>query len=327
MHRGIGIMAFLVGTTLLAAEPAKIPLSEDIDPVLLGRWLEKAFDGKQPPEAARMLISIAKGSQMGPGDGWFGPCQSRYNWAWLAKQQGIKDTDSIAKDKFKGPAALFARLDRNKNGEIGSDDLDWSDASPYLQQSAMINRVFRRLNKAGDGQLTREEWLKFFEEASKGKEALSPADLRDALLAGMSGGNRMAPGDAPTPQQLVRGLFRGEIGSMNEGPRVNEPAPDFSLKTRDGKETIRLSDQLGKKPIVLVFGNFTCGPFRSIYPQVDDPGPSATRTTRLSLRFTFARPIRPMAGGWLRTTWSAWPWANPRPTRSASNWPSAVAPS
>ncbi len=41
------------------------------------------------------------------------------------------------------------------------------------------------------------------------------------------------------------------------------------MKTRDGKETVRLSDQLGKKPIVLVFGNFTCGPFRSIYPQVD----------------------------------------------------------
>jgi thiol-disulfide isomerase/thioredoxin len=30
-----------------------------------------------------------------------------------------------------------------------------------------------------------------------------------------------------------------------------------------------LSEVVGKKPVVLVFGNFTCGPFRSIYPGVD----------------------------------------------------------
>jgi hypothetical protein len=27
---------------------------------------------------------------------------------------------------------------------------------------------------------------------------------------------------------------------------------------------------IGKKPVVLVFGNFTCGPFRSMYPGVED---------------------------------------------------------
>ncbi|HEY1861390.1 MAG TPA: deiodinase family protein, partial [Gemmataceae bacterium] len=47
-------------------------------------------------------------------------------------------------------------------------------------------------------------------------------------------------------------------------------APDFTLKSRDGKETVRLSDRIGKKPLVLVFGNVTCGPFRAIYPRVDD---------------------------------------------------------
>jgi peroxiredoxin len=51
---------------------------------------------------------------------------------------------------------------------------------------------------------------------------------------------------------------------------VNAPAPDFELKTHDGDQTIRLSELRGSKPIVLVFGNFTCGPFRSMYPLVDD---------------------------------------------------------
>jgi thiol-disulfide isomerase/thioredoxin len=68
---------------------------------------------------------------------------------------------------------------------------------------------------------------------------------------------------------LVKGLFGGEIGSMGEGPEVGEAAPDFTLKSPDGKETVALSKLTGKKPVVLVFGNFTCGPFRALYPEVD----------------------------------------------------------
>ncbi len=61
----------------------------------------------------------------------------------------------------------------------------------------------------------------------------------------------------------------GEIGSLQEGPSVDEAAPDFELKPLDGGEPVRLSDRLGKKPVVLVFGNFTCGPFRSMYSTVE----------------------------------------------------------
>ena len=44
---------------------------------------------------------------------------------------------------------------------------------------------------------------------------------------------------------------------MNEGPKVNDPAPDFTLQTVDGKDTIQLAKRLGSKPVVLVFGSFT----------------------------------------------------------------------
>lgn len=46
-------------------------------------------------------------------------------------------------------------------------------------------------------------------------------------------------------------------------------APDFALKTLDGTETIRLSDFRGKKPVVLIFGSFTCPPFRDVYPTLE----------------------------------------------------------
>jgi iodothyronine deiodinase-like protein len=249
--------------------PSKTDKAElEQDAARAARWLQGAFKGEKTPEAAEMLIAIAKGSQMGPGDGWFHPGQSRYGWKWLAEKHGVKPNEAIPRDKFRGPAALFARLDRNKDGMLRADDFDWSDRSPYAMQSGMVGYWFRCVNRAADGRLTREEWLKFFDDAARGKDHVTIDNLRDALMAGPprgAGGH-----DAPTQEMLVRGLFRGEVGSMNEGPKLNDPAPDFTLKTRDGKATVRLSDHVGKKPVVLVFGNVTCGPFRAIYPRVDD---------------------------------------------------------
>jgi thiol-disulfide isomerase/thioredoxin len=229
--------------------------------------LEQAYDKTEPPESVRMLIAIARGSQMGPGAGWFGPAQNRYSWEWLAKLHDVPLDEEISAEKFHGKPELFQRLDRNKDGHIAADDLDWSDRNPFVQQSYMINRMFRRFDQEGDGRVTREELLAFFDRISNGKESFRSEDLRDALIGGPSG---FLPGDAPTPEVLLRGLFRGEVGSLNEGPKVDEPAPDFRLTTQDGSRTIRLSEQLGSKPIVLVFGNFTCGPFRSLFPMVDE---------------------------------------------------------
>ncbi len=228
--------------------------------------LEKSYEGA-PPEAVRMLIAIARGSQMGPGEGWFGGSQSRYSWSWMAKKHEIEPTGSITEDKFKGPAKLFARLDRNKDGQVTADDLDWSDRHPVVQQFYMINRLFRKFDREGDGRVTREDLLAFFERAAQGKDAMSSDDFRDAMIGGLPG---FLPGDAPTTEVLLKGLVRSEIGSLQEGPRVEETAPDFQLTSQDGTRTVRLSEQLGSKPIILVFGNFTCGPFRSMYPVVDD---------------------------------------------------------
>lgn len=64
-------------------------------------------------------------------------------------------------------------------------------------------------------------------------------------------------------------LYAGRtVRSMHDGygiiaarggkvPKVGQPAPLFALKTADGKETIRLADYFGKKPVVLVFGSLT----------------------------------------------------------------------
>ncbi len=229
--------------------------------------IEKAYEGRTPPEAIRMYLAIVKGSMMGAGDGWFGPAESRYDWDWLAKRHEIDPGGEIESKKFQGTAALFEQLDRNRDGKITADDLNWSERNPWVQQSSMVNRLFRRIDPNGDGRLAREEWLAFFDRASGGKDELTAEELRNALLGGPSG---FTPGDAPSKEILLQGLFAGEVGSLQEGPKVNDPAPGFTLKTQDGKQTIRLADVIGTKPVVVVFGNFTCGPFRSMYQGVED---------------------------------------------------------
>ena len=230
--------------------------------------LESAYQGQTPPEAVRMLIAILRGSRMGPGEGWFGPAQTRYTWEWLAHQCGVEPAKgSIPRKQYPYSDAWFAQLDRDKDGAITPSDLDWSDRNPYVQMSYLANRLFRKLNASGTGRLTKDELLQFFDQTASGKDHISSDDFRDSLLSGMFGG--FLPGDAPTKSVLVRGLFASEIGSMNEGPKLNEAAPQFNLKTVDGKDAVDLAKLLGPKPVVLVFGNFTCGPFRSFYPDVE----------------------------------------------------------
>jgi hypothetical protein len=257
---GPGIKGIPALDPKVAADPKAAAAAADL--------LESVYQGKRPPEAVRMLIAILRGSQMGPGEGWFGPAETRYTWKWLAAHCGVDAAKGgIPRSQFRGPEALFARLDRDRSGVITPGDLDWSDRNPFMQMSSLSNFLFRRLNERGDGRLTREDLQRFFDKAAAGKDHLTPEDFRDALLGGMSGGFR--PGDAPSPAVLIRGLFAGEIGSMNEGPRVGEPAPKFVLKTVDGKETVELNKLIGTKPVVLVFGNFTCGPFRALYSGVE----------------------------------------------------------
>jgi hypothetical protein len=157
-------------------------------------------DAMQDVEFHEMLVAILLGSHMGAGDGWFHPAQSRYTWEWLAAKHGITPKEAIARDRFRGPADLFARLDRNKDGVLRADDFDWTPPPP--------------------------------------PKGTPPFKMPDRKI-------------------LLKGLFSGELGSWHQGPKLEELAPDFNLRTADGTRRIRLSGFRDEKPVVLVFGSFT----------------------------------------------------------------------
>jgi thiol-disulfide isomerase/thioredoxin len=269
------LIALALGTA--AAEPPtplKLPdgvtvesLSDEKDAMRVAELLEKEYPEPRS-EAASMLIAILRGSKLEGRDGWFGPAESRFTWKWLVGRRSVEaKSKSIARDEFDGEAELFEALDRDGDGKITPGDLDWSDRNPFVMQANMLSRLFRRLDASGDGKLTREELDALFKRMAADKDYFTADDFRRGMIPRGQAG--FSPGDGPSIPILVRGLFAGEIGSINEGPRLDAPAPDFTLKTPDGEETVRLSKLIGKKPVVLVFGNFTCGPFRGLYPDVE----------------------------------------------------------
>jgi EF hand len=206
-------------------------------------------------EFLRMWDTVVAGGPVGPGAGWFTPAQARYAWDRLKVRD--KDGDGrITFMEFGGPAELFAVLDRDGDGAITVDDLDWSDNAIYFRQLAMAQQLLRRADADGNKKLSREEWDRLFDELAKGKKELEPEDLRRLLYPPTRPGSG-GSGGMPSKETLLYGLLTGEIGSGAEGPNLNALAPDFSLKSPDGKTTISLSDFKGKKPVALVFGSFT----------------------------------------------------------------------
>lgn len=271
MNYKIHLLSSVLATALLVqsthAQSVEEGDSHPHDQQALSGFLEQAYSQAPTPEGAKMLLSILQGSQMGPGEGWFGPAQSKYDFSWLASKCKITDAPEIPKAAFPGPDPLFKILDRNRDGSIQPMDLDWSPSNPMVEQAYQLNRIFRRIDAKGSGAITREDWNAFFDKASESDDVLTAEDFSGTLLAGFTGS--FNPGDRPDPSQLVRGLFAGEIGSMLEGPKIGQQAPWFKLRKAQGQGEIELANLIGEKPVVLVFGNFTCGPFRSFYPAVD----------------------------------------------------------
>ncbi|MDB5339419.1 MAG: Iodothyronine deiodinase [Planctomycetaceae bacterium] len=245
----------------------QFPLTPELMSVPLEE-IEQAYAGQTPPEAIRMYLAISRGLPMATGHDWYGPGQSRYSWNWLAERHGVATDAGIPLEKFLGEPAWFQRLDRNRDGQITADDLDWSSNSSWVQSAYTANRFFRRMDPNGDGRISRADWLAYFDSVAQGQDEINSEQLREAWLAGLSSG--YLPGDAPTKERLLDGFFSRDIGSMEEGPDLDAPAPDFTLQTTGGQQTVRLSAEVGAQPIALVFGNFTCGPFRSMYPGADD---------------------------------------------------------
>jgi Iodothyronine deiodinase/EF hand len=250
------LLALIVAQPLKAADP---PMKESLSGAA---FLEKAWPDH--PEWLAMLADIlVKGEKLSGSDGWFrkGVVQTRFDWK-LTQAALDKDGDqSISRTEFSGPDADFARLDRNRDGALSAADFDF--ASPSTGQ-APASSLFNRADRDGNGKVTRAELDALLTATdSNGLGFLSLGDLQQAFAQTRPSG-RGSPGgpDGPTRWTFLKSFVRQEIGPFPAGPALNEIAPDFTLRLVHSQDEVTLSKLIGPKPVVLVFGNFTCRPFR-----------------------------------------------------------------
>ncbi|MFC1718593.1 hypothetical protein ACFL6S_33365 [Candidatus Poribacteria bacterium] len=113
-------------------------------------------------------------------------------------------------------------------------------------QQNMPRMVIRMLDLNNDGQISVKEYMKFFIDADQDDSgSVSRQEMMDQM------GKRRQEMGRERPQEARKGPQR------TPGPDVGQDAPDFTLKTLDGKRTVKLSDFKGEERVVLVFGSYT----------------------------------------------------------------------
>src|SRR5262245_11625131 len=208
-------------------------------------------------EFLQMLDAVLSGSEMGPGDGWFKPGVTRYTWDRFRSRFDANKDGRVTPKEFTGPPELFAVLDRDGDGVITADDMDWSDNSTYMRQLSLAQQLLRRADSDGNKKLSKEEWAGLYDRATKGKDYLDAEGLRRLLFPPSPPRPSGGGAGGPPKEVLVLGLLTGELGSAAEGPKLEAAAPDFTLRSPGEKKSVTLSDYRGKKPVVLIFGSFT----------------------------------------------------------------------
>ena len=73
-----------------------------------------------------------------------------------------------------------------------------------------------------------------------------------ALFLGGCVSGRITPSPFLNEKRGLQGDFR-RVDTVH----VGDMAPDFKLKTMDGKRTVWLRQFRGKRPVILIFGSYT----------------------------------------------------------------------
>lgn len=192
--------------------------------------------------------------------------QTRYGWDWLAKRCDANRDNRVSAEEMPVAGEVFARLDRDWSGELTPADFDWSAGGVLGVQKETTFALFKAVDSSSEGRITLEEWEAAFGKAAGEKGFLDDADLERFIFQA-----KMVK--RQKEQRARAGLERFErerAEYSGQAPKPNEQAPDFALRTADGLTTVRLSALRGDKPVVLVFGNYTCGNFRTHAASIDE---------------------------------------------------------
>jgi hypothetical protein len=190
-----------------------------------------------------------------------------FMWARLSAREAPPPEKGtpVSDDDVPGAEPLrkaFARADTNHDGVVTEDeaavalaDAQKTPIEGVLDMPAGV-RVYPRMLAAMDddrsGTLSLGEVEAWRERAAK--EADSPPPPKP--VAGDA-----KPVASAAPVAPVAPAAPVVQPPRPTAPEIGKPAPDFTLKSPDGAKSVALSSLRGK-PVALVFGSYTCPPFR-----------------------------------------------------------------
>ncbi len=179
--------------------------------------------------------------------------ETRYGWNWLAARYDKDGNGTVIREEFPASADIFARLDRNWDGRLMSDDFDWSENGTLGRQKETTFALFKSVDKSSDGRITPEEWQAVFAKAAEANGYLTNEDLEQLIY--LPHVLKAQKEQQSRAGRMERRIENGE--PIVEAPKPGEIAPDFELHSPDGLTNVRLSSFRGNKPVVLIFGSFT----------------------------------------------------------------------
>lgn len=197
---------------------------------------------------------------------WVRTGQSRYSWNWLAERCDKNGDGSIGRDEFPLSEAVFSRLDRTWDKKLAADDFDWSRDGTLCRQKETTFALFKSVDKNSDGRLSPDEWQAVFAAMAKDKQYLNEEELERLIYL-----PRVIKTESETKLRTGNSEFSpGRMRVRTPVPQPGEMAPDFELRSPDGNTTVKLSSFRGKKPVVLAFGCFTCGNYRTYSESIEE---------------------------------------------------------
>jgi hypothetical protein len=250
------------------------------------------------PEWLAMFSEIMAGNQLSPLNGWYRKAigQTRFDWNSLCSSFDVNGDRRISRNEIPISEADFDRLDLNHNGLLSYIDFGVIPKREHLARigSEFSIGAFGFTDKNGNGLVeatelnamlfanqnpiafdvilaTIKDELKYRlgQASADHQPGLTLADFQVAFdLAARHGTlparplGELIPGKV-SPVALMTGFLKQDIGAWGAGPAINTLAPGFRLPAADGTATVSLSDMIRDKPLVLIFGSFTCGPFRN----------------------------------------------------------------
>ena len=115
-----------------------------------------------------------------------------------------------------------------------------------MNPQQMVQRMFQN-DKNSDGKLSRNEvngrLLSFFDRMDADQDGFVTREEAQARMSAGRGGQGRGG----------QGRGRQDAGGL----KVGQKAPDFKLKSLDGKSQTELSAIVTKKPVILFFGSYT----------------------------------------------------------------------